>query len=75
MFDNIFLLIATKVSMLDMDPAGSVINWFPGSGSVIQDYGSKHPDLDQKEIFTDSQLCNIIFPLVTTNKCCETELA
>ncbi len=75
MFDNIFLLIATKVSMLDMDPAGSVINCSPGSRSVIQDYRSKDPDLDQKEIFTDSQLCNITFPVVTTNKCCETELA
>ncbi len=39
--------------MLDMDPAGSVINWSPGSGSVVQDYGSKDPDLDPKEILTD----------------------
>jgi hypothetical protein len=28
-----------------MDPAGSVITWSSGSGSVIQDYGAKDPDL------------------------------
>jgi hypothetical protein len=32
---------------------GSVINWPPGSGSVIQDYGSTYPD--PKEISTDPQ--------------------
>jgi len=31
------------------DPDGSVINWPPGSVSVIQDYGSADPD--PKEIF------------------------
>jgi hypothetical protein len=32
----------------------SKINWSPGSGSAIQDYGSK--DLDSKEILTDPQI-------------------
>jgi hypothetical protein len=31
----------------------TVINWPPGSESVIQDYGAKDPD--QKEIITDPQ--------------------
>jgi hypothetical protein len=68
--------------MLEMDPAGSVINWSPGSRSVIQDYGSIDPDLNPKEfvkeIHTDPQHCNITvddFPVVTTNKRCESELA
>jgi hypothetical protein len=33
-------LMATKISRWDPDPAGSVINWSPGTGSVLQDNGS-----------------------------------
>ncbi len=36
------------------DPIGSVINWPPRSGSVIQDYRS--PDPDPKEILMDPAL-------------------
>ena len=36
--------------MSGYDLARSVINWPPGSGSVIQDYG--YADPDAKEIFT-----------------------
>ncbi len=41
------------MSWTDPDPAGSVINWPPASGSTIQDSGSA--DSDPKEIFTDPQ--------------------
>ncbi len=37
------------------DLAGSVINWPPKFGSVLQDYGSKDPDTDPKEIIMDPQ--------------------
>ncbi len=45
----------TKISRYDPDPdpAGSIIVWPFGSGSAIQDYGSKDPR--PKEIFTDPQ--------------------
>jgi hypothetical protein len=39
----------------DPDPAGSVINFSPGSGSDNQDNGSADPYPDPKEIFRDPQ--------------------
>ena len=48
--------MATKMVRYDPDPAGSVINWPTGSGSVIQIYGSADPD--PKEIFTDPEHCS-----------------
>ncbi len=50
--------MTTKMSGYDPDPAGSVINYPPGFGSVMQDYGSA--DLDPKEIFTDTQHWNLL---------------
>jgi hypothetical protein len=47
---NKFYSIATRIIRQDPDPARSIVNCPPGSGSVIQDYGSADPDL--KEIFT-----------------------
>ncbi len=37
--DKHFFSLATKMSRYDLDPAGSVINWPPGS--AIQDYRSR----------------------------------
>ncbi len=53
LFDKIFFQWAQNLQ----DPAGSVINWPPrtGSGSVSQDYGSADPD--PSEIFMDPQHC------------------
>jgi hypothetical protein len=53
--NSIFSSMVTKMSRSDPDPAGSVINWPPGSGFLIQDYRFTNPDL--KEIFTDPQHC------------------
>ncbi len=39
-FDNILFSMATKMTREDPDPAGSVINWPPGSRPTIQDSGS-----------------------------------
>ncbi len=36
--------LPSKMSTEDPDPVGSIINWPPGTGSVIQDYGSVDPD-------------------------------
>ncbi len=40
LFDNFFCSVATKMTRLNPELAVSVINWPPGSGSAIQDYGS-----------------------------------
>ncbi len=47
--------MASKMSREDLNSAGSVIQWPPGSGSgsVFQDCGSA--DIDPIEILTDSQ--------------------
>jgi hypothetical protein len=45
--------MATKMSR--KDPDGSLINWSPGSGLLIQDYGSADPE--PREIFADPQYC------------------
>jgi hypothetical protein len=45
--------MATKMPSYDQAPNGSANNWFPGSGSLIQDYGSADPD--PKDLFTDPQ--------------------
>jgi hypothetical protein len=42
------------------DPAGPLINWLPGSGSIIQRYGSPGPE----EIFTDPQHWLLPVPLM-----------
>jgi hypothetical protein len=44
----------TQMSRKGPDPARFVVNCFPGSGYIIQDYGSTDP----KEIFTDPQHCS-----------------
>ncbi len=46
------------------DPAGSLINYPPGSGSVIQDYGSA--DLVPTNIYGTTTLINIIGKLPVT---------
>ncbi len=59
LFDNIFFYWYWALKCLGGirigHPAGSVINWPSGSGSVSQDYGSGDPD--PKKIFTDPQHC------------------
>jgi hypothetical protein len=50
-YHRYFFTMATEMSNWYRYPAGSVINWPPGSGSLIQDYGSADPD--PKEIFTN----------------------
>ncbi len=62
--------LITKMSRRDPDPAGSVINWSSGSGSVIHDFRSADPD--RKEIFTDPQhriYESMIFFLPFLRKC------
>jgi hypothetical protein len=44
LFDNILFSVTTKMSRQDQDPAGSVMNWPHGFGSVIQNYRSTDPD-------------------------------
>jgi hypothetical protein len=44
--------MSSKMSRMDPDLARSIINWPPGTGSVIKDYES---DMDPKEIFADPQ--------------------
>ncbi len=49
---DIFFSVATQMSS---SRSGTVNNWHPESGSVIQDYGSKDLDPDSKKTFTDPQ--------------------
>jgi hypothetical protein len=57
LFDNISFSMTTKKD-LDPEQAGSLISWPPGSGSVIQDCGSKDQGIpDTNEIFADEQHC------------------
>ncbi len=50
---QLIFFIGHKNAWVGSGVAGSAINWPPGSGSVIQDYGFADPDLT--EIFTDPQ--------------------
>ncbi len=62
-FVNAFLSMTTKN---DQGGSGSVINWHHGSGSVIQDYGSKDPD--PKEITAAPQHWSL--STHPGNRCC-----
>ncbi len=55
---DIFFPIATKMVRTDPDPAGSLINWPPGSGSrsVSQDYGPADPDPSEINIYGSTTL-------------------
>jgi hypothetical protein len=63
---NVFSFIGQKNVQvrkdLDPDPAGTVINWPFGSGSVIQDYGSAVPDYP-KEMFTIHNNGNLLLSI------------
>jgi hypothetical protein len=54
-FDKIILSMTTKMSREDPDPAGSVIIWHPGSGSVTQGLRIQGSGYESERKLTDRQ--------------------